>query len=77
MEEAVLKMLSQLPTAGVLFYIWYVTNNSYIKERDQWRKEIVAMNNVIQALTNTINKLTYILENYVTNERSNPPKGGY
>lgn len=70
MEEAIINLLGGLPTAAVLFYIWYVTNNTHAREREEWRSELNAHTKTIQAITEQTNKLTYIIENYVINNRA-------
>lgn len=76
MEEAIINALSGLPTAAVLFYIWYVTNSTHAKEREEWRGELSLHTKTIQAIVEQTNRLNFIIENYVIDKREvgNRPK---
>lgn len=69
MEEIILRMMDNLPTAAALLYIWVVSNNSHSKEREEWRSDIRASTEVLNAITQQVNKLTFIIENYVITDR--------
>ena len=65
MEDVFIELIKGLPTAGVLFYIWFVTNNGHIKEREQWRGEISEVSKTLAKTTEQVSRLQYIIENYV------------
>lgn len=65
MEELILNMLSGLPTAASVLYIWIVSERNHAKEREMWRAEITGVNATLNAVTQQVNQLQYIIENYV------------
>lgn len=72
MEEILFKMLETVPMVAVVLYIWIVCEKSHSKEREQWRQTIdsrdqryTAQQEVMNQLIKEIQKLTYIIENYV------------
>lgn len=67
MDELILQMLSGLPTAAAVLYIWIVSERSHSKEREMWRSEIRGINQVLTSVTTQVSQLTFIIENYVLN----------
>lgn len=65
MNEAILNILSGLPTAAAVMYIWINTNAAHIKERETWRSEIRELSAAFNLINTNIIKLNYIIENYV------------
>lgn len=65
MDEAILSVLSGLPTASVLLYVWIVSNSSHNKEREAWRGELQKLTEAFNLINNQIQKLDFIIENYV------------
>jgi hypothetical protein len=65
MQEIVMGLLPGLPTAAVLFYILVTNQKNHAKEREEWRREIADITNVLRGVTEQVNKLSFIIENYV------------
>ncbi|MEG1635724.1 MAG: hypothetical protein RR277_00390 [Rikenellaceae bacterium] len=65
MNEAILNILSGLPSTAVVMYIWIHTNTAHIKEREAWRSEIKDLSAAFNQINTNITKLNYIIENYV------------
>ncbi|MEG0518308.1 MAG: hypothetical protein RR555_05510 [Bacteroidales bacterium] len=66
--DALSSILTNLPTAAAMFYVWYVSNTAHAKEREEWRAEIKSITEALKASTEQLNKLTYIIENHVFNK---------
>lgn len=75
MEEIILNTLSGLPTALVLFYVWFASDKNHAKEREEWRSELRASNEILNKVTEQVNQLTFIIQNYVISSRKNPDRG--
>ena len=76
MEETILNMLTQqLPMAALLFYIWYSANKTHAQERDEWRAELRASNEILNEVTEQVGQLTFIIQNYVINHRKDADRG--
>lgn len=71
MNEVILNILSGLPTAAAMMYVWVVTNNAHMKEREAWRVEINGLASGFNLINTQIQKLNYIIENYVITEGKN------
>lgn len=69
MEEIVSNTLSGLPTAFVLFYVWLTSDKHHAKERDEWREELHSTNEILSKVTEQVNLLTSLIQNYVINSR--------
>lgn len=67
MDELIFNVLSGLPTAASVMYIWIVSERNHAKEREMWRAEITGINTALNAVTQQVSQLTYIIENYVLN----------
>lgn len=80
MEEALLSLVNGVPVAAAVLYVWIVSEKNNQKEIQEWRETVkqkdgylAEMQQAISQLTNQVNKLTFIIENYVISNRSNPP----
>lgn len=73
--DAFWSILNGLPTAAVLFYVWYSSNTTHARERAEWRNEIKATNEILTKVTEQVNKLTFIIENYVINQPKTTNRG--
>ena len=71
MEEIIFNILSGLPTAAAVLYIWVVSERNHTKEREEWRSELRDMASILNKVTDQVNKLSYIIENYVLTNRKN------
>lgn len=67
MDELIMQMLSGLPSAAILLYVWITTNREHQRERELWRSEISGINKVLGEVTKQVAQLTFIIENYVLN----------
>lgn len=72
MEEIIFNILSGLPTAAAVLYIWVISERNHAKEREGWRSELKDMAGILNKVTDQVNKLSFIIENYVINDRKNP-----
>lgn len=72
MEEIIFNILSGLPTAAAVLYIWVVSERNHTKEREEWRGELKEMAGILNKVTDQVNKLSFIIENYVINNGKNP-----
>jgi len=72
MEEIIFNILSGLPTAAAVLYIWVVSERNHTKEREEWRSELKDMSGILGKVTEQVNKLSFIIENYVLTNRKNP-----
>lgn len=72
MEEIIFNILSGLPTAAAVLYIWVVSERNHTKEREEWRSELKEMAGILNKVTDQVNKLSFIIENYVLGNRKNP-----
>ena len=90
MEEMLMKLLSGMPVAAAVLYIWIVSEKNhnvdiskwretYINEIAKWRetveqkdKYLLEMQNTINKMVTEIQKLTFIIENYVIRDGKNP-----
>ncbi len=72
MEEIIFNILSGLPTAAAVLYIWVVSERNHTKEREEWRAEIRGLSGILNKVTDQVNKLSFIIENYVLTNRNNP-----
>lgn len=70
--QEIASSISGLSTAGLMFYIWYTTNVTHARERAEWRGELKSTSEVLNKVTEQVNKLTYIIENYVIKQSKNP-----
>lgn len=75
MEEIILNTLSGLPAALVLFYVWFTSDKNHAKEREEWRSELRASNEILNKVTEQVNQLTFIIQNYVINNRKDSDRG--
>lgn len=67
--------ISGLSSAGLMFYIWYTTNVTHARERAEWRQELKTTNEVLNKVVEQVNKLTFIIENYVIIQPKNTNRG--
>ncbi|MDR0510914.1 MAG: hypothetical protein LBH06_07470 [Rikenellaceae bacterium] len=74
MQEIVMGLLPGLPTAAVLFYILVTNQKNHAKEREEWRRELSGMAGVLRGVTEQVNKLSFIIENYVIRNGTNPAR---
>lgn len=72
MEEIIFNILSGLPTAAAVLYVWIISERNHTKEREGWRAELKDMAGILNKVTDQVNKLSFIIENYVINDRKNP-----
>lgn len=79
MDQALLNLVNGIPIAAAVLYIWRISDKNHMDEIAKWREtyekkdqELKEMQASITTLSNTINRLTFILENYVTTNRKNP-----
>ena len=72
MEEIIFNLLSGLPTAAAVLYIWIVSERNHTSERKEWREELRDMANILSKVTDQVNNLSFIIENYVLTNRKNP-----
>ena len=78
MEEAVLNLINGVPIAAAVLYVWIVSEKNHTNEIAKWRETVEAkdkhlngMQETIGKLTVEIQKLTFIMQNYVTGNRKN------
>lgn len=71
MEEIIFNLLSGLPTAAAVLYIWIISERNHTKEREEWRSELREMAGILNKVTDQVNKLSFIIENYVLTNRKN------
>lgn len=69
MEEAILNLLSGLPSAACMMYVWIETNKNHARERERWATELSEITKAFNAINNQIQKLDFIIENYVVEKR--------
>lgn len=79
MEQALLSLINGVPIAAAVMYVWIVSEKNHTDEIKEWRKTVAQkdsylqeMQKAINQLTAEINKLTFIIENYVITGRTNP-----
>lgn len=72
MDETIIQLLTQqLPSVALMFYVWWTANKMHAKEREEWRAELRASNEILNKVTEQVNQLTFIIQNYVINHRKN------
>lgn len=72
MEEVILNLLSGLPSAACVMYVWIETNKAHVLEREVWRREITDLTKAFNLINNQIQKLDFIIETYVIEKRNTP-----
>ena len=79
MDQALLNLVNGIPIAAAVLYIWRISDKNHTDEIAKWREtyekkdqELKEMQASITTLSNTINRLTFIIENYVTTNRKTP-----
>lgn len=75
MEQALLSLLNGIPIAAAVLYVWIVSEKSHKEEIKEWRlmlqKKDDGFEETLKKLQSTIDKLTYIIDNYVLRNRKN------
>jgi len=76
MEETLISLVNGVPIAAAVLYVWIVSEKNNRKEIESWRETVnkkdeylVEMQKAISKLSEEINKLTFIIENYVVGKR--------
>lgn len=79
MEQALLNLVNGVPIAAAVLYVWIVSEKNHTNEIAKWRETIEAkdlhlrqMQETINKMVGEIQKLTFIIENYVVRNRKNP-----
>jgi cell division protein FtsL len=78
MEEALLNLVNGVPIAAAVLYVWIISEKNHTFEIGKWRETIekkdsslAEMQKSVSDLTVQIQKLLFIMENYVTTNRKN------
>lgn len=78
MEQALLNLVTGVPIAAAVLYVWIVSEKNHTAEIQAWRGTIEkkdellkGMQDAVTKLTTEISKLTFIIENYVVRNRKN------
>jgi hypothetical protein len=78
MEEALLNLINGMPIAAAVLYVWIISEKNHTAEIGKWRETIekkdsslAEMQKSVSDLTVQIQKLLFIMENYVTTNRKN------
>lgn len=75
MNETIIQLLAQqLPSVALMFYVWLTANKMHAKEREEWRAELRASNDILNKITEQVNQLTMAIHNYVISHRRNVDK---
>lgn len=78
MEEALLNLVNGVPIAAAVLYVWIISERNHTAEIGKWRETVekkdalmAEMQKSVSELTTQIQKLLFIMENYVTTNRKN------
>jgi hypothetical protein len=78
MEEALLNLVNGVPIAAAVLYVWIISEKNHTIEIGKWRETVEKkdaslgdMQKSVSELTIQIQKLLFIMENYVTTNRKN------
>ena len=78
MEEALLNLVNGVPIAAAVLYVWIISEKNHTIEIGKWRETVEKkdaslgdMQKSVSELTVQIQKLLFIMENYVTTNRKN------
>ena len=78
MDQALLNLVNGIPIAAAVLYIWRISDKNHMEEIAKWREtfekkdqELKQMQASVISLTAQIQKLTFILENYVIRNGKN------
>lgn len=78
MEQALLNLVNGIPIAAAVLYVWIISEKNHTNEISKWRETVEAKDRYLKDMQDTINKmvgeiqkLIFIIENYVVRNRKN------
>jgi hypothetical protein len=73
-----LNLINGVPIAAAVLYVWIVSEKNHTNEIAKWRETVEAKDRYLKDMQEAINKmaveiqkLTFIMENYVVRNRKN------
>jgi hypothetical protein len=76
MEDALLNLVNGVPIAAAVMYVWIVSEKNHTNEIAKWREAyekkdqyLLVMQETVNKMVGEIQKLTFIIENYVVRNR--------